>query len=223
MSYQTTMKPVYATVFILILLVATSATVAVTIDERLRRRDDGRWKRGIEYLNECSAAAHVQSVRYDSYADKAREDGRPATARLFSALAQSERVHERICAHASRLFNGEYEPPIVMVRVKTPTSANIEKSLSYERRRLDASAGMAARHAIEAGNRYVARLMIWLDGSNRRHVELLERARDGIIAGEGYEVCPNCGNMYERRNRDAYCPFCLTNSSEFTVFGNGDD
>lgn len=215
------MRPVYTFIFILLLLAVASITVAVNIDTRMHRYDGDRWETAVEYLNECSAAAHVQSIRYESYAERADTDKARGTARLFRALAHSERVHERICAHASRMFNGEYTPPTVMVKVNTPTRANIEKSLAYERRRLDVSAGLAAKRAIDAGNRYIARLMIWIDGSNRRHIEFLEKLSDSNSDDDiKYGVCPNCGNMYEDRNCDIYCPFCQTHSSEFAVFGD---
>ena len=104
------------------------------------------------------------------------------------------------------------------------TKDNLRRSLDDERSRLETECGAAVGRAIDARNYYTARILIWIDGTNRRHIELLERClanteNDEKCDGCEYTVCPVCGNIYEAENCDTYCPLCRTHRSEFESFG----
>ena len=137
---------------------------------------------------------------------------------LFLALAHSERIHEQMCAYAAELFGGEYITPQKTVATTASTNENLSRSIASARTRHISSRGSAATRAIESDNRYAARILLWIDGSNRRHIELLEHANSSHLANIGYLVCPKCGNTYHSESYDIYCPFCQTHHSDFKRF-----
>lgn len=57
-----------------------------------------------------------------------------------------------------------------------PTDENMRRSIAHEHRRLGKPRGAAVERAIAAGNYYVARIFIWIEGTDRRHIELLENS-----------------------------------------------
>lgn len=182
---------------------------------------ESEWKSTIEDLCDNSTSAHIQSLRYTSYATQAAREDDTLNEQLFRALAYSELIHERMCAKAAELFGGEYTSPHSEADISTTTEENLKRSISSARIRHNLTQGEAASRAIESGNRYVARILIWIDGSNRRHIELLERADNADSESSkdaGYLVCPKCGNIYHTASYDIYCPFCQTHYSDFKRF-----
>ena len=182
---------------------------------------ESEWRSTIEDLCDNSSSAYIQSQRYNSYAAQAAREDDAASEQLFRALAYSEIIHERMCAKAAQLFGGEYTTPTDDTDLSTTTDENLKRCIASARTRHDLTQGGAATRAIESGNRYVARILIWIDGSNRRHIELLERAENaesGQSIDVGYLVCPKCGNVYHTASYDTYCPFCQTHYSDFKKF-----
>lgn len=177
-----------------------------------------QWKATLDDLDTHSSAAHIQSLRYDSYARQAATENDHTRQKLFLALAHSERIHEQMCKHATELFGGNYSAPYAGADLSTTTAENLRRSIDSARSQHSSSQGSAATRAIESGNRYVARILIWIDGCNRRHIELLEHAYDSLTASTGYLVCPKCGNTYHTESYDRYCPFCQTHHSDFKRF-----
>ena len=176
----------------------------------------------IEDLNDYTASSRMLRCRYERYADRASADGNRMAAGLFSALARSERIHENACTRAVGLLKGECRPTAAAAFEIADTKANLRRSLDDERARFTASGGSAVERAINSHNYYTARILIWIDGTNRRHIELLERCMDNFgesCGGCEYSVCPVCGNIYEAENCDSYCPLCRTHRSEFESFG----
>lgn len=178
----------------------------------------------IEDLNNYTSSSRLQRYRYERYADRASADGNRTAAGLFSALARSERIHENICTRAVSLLKGESRTAAASAFEISDTKGNLRRSLDDERSRLGSTRGEAVSRAIDARNYYTARILIWIDGTNRRHIELLERClasadSDEECEGCEYTVCPVCGNIYEADNCDAYCPLCRTHRSEFESFG----
>ena len=210
----------------LTLLAVTFAAVAATacLQGIARKADPGKTALIIDDLNRYSASSCELCRRYEHYADRASADGNRMAAGLFSALARSERIHENACLKAASLLNGKCRTsPPAGIEV-TDTKSNLQRSLNDERSRLSSLQGSAAEHAIDARDFYTARILIWIDGTNRRHIELIERClqlaeREEPCDGGIYHVCPVCGNVYEAGNCDIYCPICRTRSSEFECFG----
>ncbi|MBP3482534.1 MAG: hypothetical protein J6K28_03980 [Alistipes sp.] len=219
------MKP--QKIFIAGVLTAAIVLCAVTACLHPTGGRGGRDRRTVAVadLNTYAALARARYVRYLTCADRASSENDKLASGLFRALAQSARIHETSCTQALRLF-GEQPTATVPKRVDVAaTCVNLRKCIADERRCLDTVRGAAVTRSIASGNNYAARIFIWVDGCNRRHVELLERClydegNDSLCrCGREYSVCPTCGNVYESDNRDVYCPFCRTHHTQFMRFG----
>ena len=197
------------------------AALLVTLHTRTQiagKTLESEWETTLEDLYDNSSTAHIQSRRYDSYAAQAASENDTASEQLFRALAYSELIHEQMCAKAAQLFGGDYVAPYSGADISTTTTENLKRSIASAHTRHNLSKGNAATRALESGNRYVARILIWIDGSNRRHIELLEQADNNPSTEAGYLVCPKCGNTYHTESYDVYCPFCQTHYTDFKRF-----
>lgn len=217
------MKPRNIAIMIFCFFVGAALIVTMHIQSKINGNSlESQWQTTIEDLNEESSSAHIQSLRYDSYARQAAAENDYSREQLFLALAHSERIHEQMCVRAIQLFGGDYVAPYTGADISTSTDENIKRSIASTRTRHHLTHGQAATRAIESGNRYVARIFIWIDGSNRRHIELLEESYGANVAtlhDMGYLVCPKCGNVYHTSSYDRYCPFCHTPHTDFKRFG----
>lgn len=212
---------VCASITVVIILCAVTAC----LQPNGRRGDNGRRAAVIEDLTEYSTSARTLHSRYESYAERASKEENRLAAGLFHALAHSKRIHENSCSRAIEMLGGHYAPSAIAAFTVRSTSENLRRSIADERRRLDSLHGSAVTRAIVSGNNYAARILIWIDGCNRRHIEMLERClreegNDSLCSsGREYGVCPTCGNLYEGDDCDTYCPFCRTHRSQFARFG----
>ena len=217
-------KILTATAVTAVTAIMSAASFSACLRVISAKEDDRGNETVIEDLNTYSSSSRLQRYRYERFADRASADGNRTAAGLFSALARSERIHENACTRAAGLLKGEcrtIQPAAFEIQ---DTKGNLRRSLDDERSRLGSSRGDAVARAIETHNDYTARILIWIAGTNRRHIELLERCidrteRDEECDGCEYAVCPVCGNIYEAENYDAYCPLCRTHHSEFESFG----
>ena len=172
-------------------------------------------------LDACGRRKHAKSMQYEYFADIAEHEAHAHTARLFRAMALSERVHEGICAEAILRLGGHYEPPVRVVVFRSTTDGNLERSIRYERQSLDARCGEEVHRALTAGNRYAAQVLARADAGDRQHVVLMEQNRqiqppqDSVCR---YAVCPVCGNLVCTEHGPDYCPFCLTEQTRFIQF-----
>ena len=222
------MKPRNIAIMFFCIFAAAALLATLHVRSQMEGRSmESQWQTTIDDLQTASSAAYIQSLHYDAYARQAAIDHDASREHLFPALAQSERIHEQMCARALKLFGSSYTPPEATTYSTTDTdtaattAGNLSHTLTSVRTRHRLSQGSAATRAIESGNRYVARIFIWIDGSNRRHIELLEHSGRRSSPSEGimeYLVCPKCGNIYHTASYDIYCPFCRTHYSDFKRF-----
>ncbi len=180
---------------------------------------DSQWEETLDDLYTHSEASHLRNWYYASYAEQAATEGDRSRRDLFLALAHSTRIHEQMCTEAIRILGGDAFTPHDGIRYATSTHENLKRSIASARTHLRLSRSSATARAIKGGNRYVARILIWIDGCNRRHIELLERSLLNSTGDVGYSVCPKCGNTYCNECYDVYCPFCQTHCEEFELFG----
>ena len=174
-------------------------------------------------LGDYSSSSHLRRFAYERYADRASLEGDRAAAGLFSALARSEQVHETSCRRAAELFDVKCDRTSAIPVPVGTTGENLLASIAVERERLGNPRGVAVKRAVDCGNYYVARTFIWIDATNRRHIELLEHRlathpNDSLPCSH-YRVCPGCGNIYEGENYDAWCPLCRTHHGSFESYG----
>lgn len=215
---------------LILLLFVVSAFILVWIffaamhERRTPRK--AAWAETLADLDACSRQKHVKSVQYDHFADIAAKEHRHDAARLFRAMAFSERLQEYNCANVIVRFGGSYTPPTKVSVFQGTTVTNLTRSIAYERHSLE-NPGDDIRRALEKGNRYAARMLVWANAGDVHHMALMEacllRIGEGnlpaITQAEGaYMVCPVCGNIYNAGYCAPYCPFCLTDSRRFIRF-----
>lgn len=229
---------------LVLLLFAASAVIlagiyyAATREGTAARHD--KWADVLSDLDACSRRKHVKSVQYDHFAGIAREERAHDAERLFRAMAHAERLQEYNCANAIVRLGGRYSPPTKVTVFRGTTDDNLRRSIDYERRPPEGRHAADIGRALQNGNRYAARVLIWARAGDMRHLALMETCRhrladgrtsgaeDGIAgspansaadnAPKGYLVCPTCGNIYPAGYGDPYCPYCLTDGRKFIAF-----
>lgn len=171
-------------------------------------------------LDACGRRKHAKSMQYEYFADIAQVEQQEHMARLFRAMALSERVHENICAQAIVRLGGHYNPPVRVVVFRGTTDGNLERSISYERQSLHTRCGKEIHRAMTAGNRYAAQILARADAGDMQHVILLEQSRDMPTPQNPrcYAVCPVCGNLIAAEHEPDFCPYCLTEQGRFVQF-----
>ena len=205
---------------LLVLLFAVSAGIFVWLLRAtvaaVPKNRKAAWKELIADLDACGRRKHVKAMQYDHFADIAAAEKRHHAERLFRAMAFSEKLQEQNCAVAIRRLGGSYAPPRQVRLFGGPTESNLARSIDAERRSFGQRQVSQIRHAMERGNRYAARILIWASAADRQNIVLMEC---GDKSEEGrFAVCPVCGNLYAAESLDPFCPFCLTDGAEFVRF-----
>lgn len=185
-----------------------------------RKPEAATWSATIADLDACCRRKHVLARQYDRFADIAASEDRRSTEQLFRAMAFSERLQELNCSAAIRRLGGTYTPPERIVLFGGTTDSNLERSADNERLHFGPDRNAEIRQALDRGNRYAARMLIWASAADRRNIALIDRCRRAANDTERcrYAVCPVCGNLYAAEHEDLYCPFCLTDGQRFVRF-----
>lgn len=121
-----------------------------------------------------------------AHSERVHEEACTRAARLFNlhtaehaaehaAEYTAELSAELTAAHAVKTYAAPYAFSPAEAD-KLPTDENMRRSIAHEHRRLGKPRGAAVERAIAAGNYYVARIFIWIEGTDRRHIELLENS-----------------------------------------------
>ena len=211
----------------ILLLFALSAGVlawmvyAATHSSERQPPQDPRRADTLADLDACGRRKHAKSMQYEYFAEIAEREQMQHTARLFRAMALSERVHEGICAEAMLRLGGRYEPPVRVVVLRGTTDGNLERSIRSERQALVERCGRAIERALTAGNRYAAQVLARADAGDLQHVVLMEQNRQMQYPQDStccYAVCPVCGHLVCTDHGPDYCPFCLTEAQRFICF-----
>lgn len=172
-------------------------------------------------LDSCARRKHAKALQYDHFAGIAAEENRLEAERLFRAMAFSVRLQEQNCAAAILRLGGRYTPPAKIIVFGGTTESNLARSIEYERQTYIQRHGTEIRRALEQGNRYVARLLVWASAGDLRNITLLEQCQQNARQGIDsccFTVCPVCGNLYTSELQDYYCPFCLADGARFIRF-----
>ena len=186
-----------------------------------RASDDPQRAETLADLDACGRRKHAKSMQYEYFARIAHAERQEQAARLFRAMALSERVHEGICADAIVRLGGHYEPPVRVVVFRGTTDGNLNRSIDYERQSLCTRCGKDIHRALSAGNRYAAQILARADAGDMQHVILMERNRNSLSPQDTvrtYAVCPACGNLIVSEHEPDFCPYCLTERGRFVRF-----
>lgn len=212
---------------LILLLFAVSTAIlawiyyAATHKHDDRPASDSRYAETLADLDACGRRKHAKSMQYEYFADIAHCEHHEHHARLFRAMALSERVHEGKCAEAIVRLGGHYAPPVKVVVFRGTTDGNLERSISYDQRSLCTRRGKEIRRALSAGNRYAALILARSDASDYQHIRLMEQSRMRLAPQDTvrtYAVCPVCGCLCGIDHEPDFCPYCLTGRGRFVRF-----
>ena len=208
--------------FLVLLLFVASAGILVwlyyTATGKPKPAHESVWTETLADLDACCRRKHVKSAQYEHFAAIADREQRRDAARLFRAMALSERLQENYCAGAIVRLGGNYTPPKRIIVFRGTTENNRARSIDYERRTMDERHGAEIDRAMQLGNRYAARMLIWAAANDLRHVAFMEHCHCTQADSCVYLVCPSCGHLYEATRCDFYCPSCLTSGRKFVRF-----
>ncbi len=208
--------------FLVLLLFVASAGILVwlyyTATGQPKHAHEPVWAETLADLDACCRRKHVKSAQYEHFAGIADTEQRRDAARLFRAMALSERLQENYCAGAIVRLGGNYTPPERIIVFRGTTDNNLVRSIDYERRTMDERHGAEIDRAMQTGNRYAARMLIWAAANDRRHIIFMEQCHCTHTDSCAYLVCPSCGHIYEATCCDFYCPSCLTSGQKFVRF-----
>lgn len=207
---------------LILLLFIASAGVLVwlyfTATREPTRPAESPWVETLADLDACCRRKHVKSIQYNHFAAIADKEERRAAARLFRAMSFSEKLQENNCATVIVRLGGSYTSPSKVMVFSGSTDSNLARSIDYEQRTISQRHGQEIDRAMEKGNRFAARSLIWAAAGDLRHVVLMEqcyRDKDGEAV---FLVCPTCGNLYDEAYCDPYCPLCLSSERKFVRF-----
>ena len=209
--------------FILLLFVASTATLCwiyYKVTHPRQKPEGETWHEVIADLDACCRRKHVKSMQYDRFAAIAEQESRCQIARLFRAMALSERLQENNCADAIPQLGGEYLPPDKILVFHGTTDRNLERSIAYELRMNEECKCGEIDRAIARDNRFAARLLTWSSSVDMRNAAFMHLCLlpEGTAGEWEYLVCPHCGNLFIAAYCEPYCPFCLTAGSQFVRF-----
>jgi rubrerythrin len=148
----------------------------------------------LKNLQEGVTAESKANIRDQAFAIKADQEGFPAIAGLFRAVAESEAVH---AFHQLRL--------LVVV---ADTQENLQAAFERENFARDAYPELI-KDASEEGNTAVATIFGYHRDVEKGHAKLYEKALDRMMDPEGvdYYVCNVCGYIHIGSAPDE-CPIC---------------
>ena len=157
---------------LVLLLFAASAVIlagmyyAATREGTTTRQD--KWAGVLSDLDACSRRKHVKSAQYDHFAGIARQEREHDAERLFRAMAHAERLQEYNCANAIVRLGGRYAPPERVTVFHGTTDDNLRRSIDFARRPPEGLHADDIERALQSGNRYAARVLIWARSGDMR-------------------------------------------------------
>lgn len=158
-------------------------------------------KKTLADLKEGFTAESKANVRNLAFAFKAEQEGYPAIAGLFRAIAESEAVH---AFHLLRLLG-----------VIADTQENLQAAFERENYAAEAYPGFI-KDAEDEGNHAIATIFGYHQDVERGHAKLYEKALDRMMdpAGVDYYVCGVCGYISVGFAPDE-CPICGAPKNKF--------
>lgn len=94
----------------------------------------------------------------------------------------AERLQEYNCANAIVRLGGRYAPPERVTVFHGTTDDNLRRSIDFARRPPEGLHADDIERALQSGNRYAARVLIWARSGDMRHLALMETCRRRLAA-----------------------------------------
>ena len=159
-------------------------------------------------LNEAYAGESMAYMKYNIWADKADQEGKPQVARLFRAISQAEKVHATNHWRTLNMIQG--------------TKDNLQHAIdgeNYEVTEMYPAFKSVAELQEEKG---AVRSTYWALETEKVHAQMYSKAKGAVESGKDASfgeiwVCPVCGYTGEGEAPDL-CPICNAKKSTFKKF-----
>lgn len=163
-----------------------------------------------EYQGESNLAA-----KYAAYASKAKEEGYPQIATLFTATSQSETIH---ATHAKLALeklgiNMDLTTPEYVVQ---STADNLQDAIDDQTVKAASIYPVYIADAKQENVMDGLKTFTWAANTEKKHIEFYKTALAALSAKNldtlpaFYWICPKCGNTFNEATPQEKCPFCYT-------------
>jgi len=177
-----------------------------------------------EALMSAFGGESMAHTRYLVFAEIAESEGFKNVARLFKAIAFSERVHAR--NHYKTLENLNVDAKVVAGAPFGPgnTSKNLELAIRGERFEVEEMYPVYVEIAEKQNEKAAAQSFRWALEAERIHASLFAIAKEYVERGEDMPlegnvwICPTCGYTSIGKTPPEKCPICQLSGSYFASF-----
>lgn len=168
------------------------------------------------------AGESTASSKYTAFAQKAKEEGYNAIAKLFEATSKSESIHA--ANHLKVLESlGQKVDAVKLEFTVDSTLKNLKVAIEGETYEVTT---MYPQFLADAKAEKIAKAeqsFNWAVDTEKKHQKFYADAIDALDTktqdtfASAYAVCPVCGNTYDANAMDAKCAFCQTPNSKFIM------
>jgi rubrerythrin len=174
----------------------------------------------IENLKAGIKGETTASAKYAAFAQKATEEGNANIAKLFLAASKAESIH---AANHRKVLEGlgeKMEDFTPEFEVKT-TAENLQAAIEGETYE---STTMYPQFLADSKAEKVEKAtksFTWAFDTEKKHQQFYTKALEALTANTQnmlpmeYEVCPVCGNTYDKATVEEKCAFCQTGKDKF--------
>ncbi|MHC1706465.1 MAG: rubrerythrin family protein [Bacteroidales bacterium] len=177
----------------------------------------------IENLKAAFKGESTASISYAAFAQKAKEEGLPAVAVLFEAIAKAELINAENHAKTLEKLGEKVEAVTPVVEVKS-TKENLMAALEGENLGRVTMYPPFIATAKEEKYKEAVTSFSWAMDTDKKHYEFLQSTLTTLDAGDkstlpaNYYVCPKCGNTWDAASVKAECDFCKTTQEKYIKF-----
>lgn len=170
----------------------------------------------------CAYAGESQAnMRYTIYAKKAREEGYPNAARLFTAVAFAERVHASN-HYRNIMSKGESVTVSKAIFGSRSTSENLQAGIDGETFEINEMYPAYKAVAEFQGEKGPEISFTWALEAEKIHAGLYQKAKQAVDGGEDVDlgpirICEVCGYTVEG-DAPERCPICKALKERFKSF-----
>lgn len=159
-------------------------------------------------LNEAYAGESMAYMKYNIWADKAEQEGKPQVARLFRAISAAEKVHATNHFRTLSMIQG--------------TKDNLQHAMDGENYEVDEMYPAFKVVAEKQEEKGATRSTYWALETEKVHAQMYAKAKGAVESGKDASfgeiwVCPVCGYTGEGEAPDL-CPICNAKKSTFKKF-----
>ncbi|WP_243348874.1 rubrerythrin family protein [Parabacteroides sp. FAFU027] len=177
----------------------------------------------IENLKAGIKGETTASAKYAAFAQKAKEEGHDAVAKLFEAASKAESIHAANHTKALEALGEKMEAIKPEFEVKS-TAENLQAAIEGESYETTTMYPQFLKDAQTEKAEKAEKSFTWAFDTEKKHLEFYKSALNALNAKTeaqlpaGYAVCPVCGNTYDAAKVDEKCAFCMTPKEKFLKF-----